>query len=385
MIFYASLAVLPLALWLWWPLLARERRAAFWWAFLPTIALGALPAALIWAMRRTALDYVVIAHLQVASGWILAALLIACLLAFARDVWGLLLKLAGGAMSARSREAFTVLGVAASLLVAGLGVMQALRIPQVHEQDIVIPNLPAEFDGLRVAVLADIHASPVNNARYVQGIVDRVLAARPDLIVLPGDMADGDAATQAVNLAPLSMLKAPYGVYSAPGNHEYYSGYDAWARVYRGLGLRYLENQTERVKIKGRTLAISGIGDPAYGRLSQQNADPAVPEGPPPDMDAVARQARDADFHLLLAHQPKLARENAAHGVGLQISGHTHGGHILGLDRYIVAPVNNGYVRGVYDVERMKLFVSNGAGLWAGFAVRLGVPPRIDVLVWRKG
>ena len=237
---------------------------------------------------------------------------------------------------------------------------------------------------LRVAVIADIHASPVNNAKYVQGIVDRTMAVKPDLIVLPGDMVDGDVATEAANIAPLSQLRAKYGVYSAPGNHEYYSGYNAWARVYRGLNLNYLENQTQRVKIKGRTLAISGVGDPAYGRLSNQNADPAVAEGLPPDIEAVAKQAKGADFHLLLAHQPKLAKQNAGYGVGLQISGHTHGGHIVGMDRWLVAPVNDGYVRGAYDVQRMKLFVSNGAGLWAGFAVRIGVPPRIDVLVLRR-
>ena len=289
-----------------------------------------------------------------------------------------------GVFTSRSRQAFTGFSVVLALLVAGFGVTQALTIPQVREQEIAIANLPAEFDGLRIAVIADIHASPINDSHYVQGIVNRTLAANPDLIVLPGDMIDGDVKTEAKNIAPLSQLKAKYGVFSAPGNHEYYSGYDAWAQVYRALHLNYLENQTQRVKIKGRTLAVSGIGDPAYGRLSQQNADPRVPEGLPPDIEAVAKQAKGADFHLLLAHQPKLARDNAAQGVGLQISGHTHGGHILGMDRWLVAPVNNGFVRGAYDVDRMKLFVSSGAGLWAGFAVRLGVPSAIDLLVLRR-
>ncbi|MGB6095740.1 MAG: hypothetical protein WBF95_05505 [Comamonas thiooxydans] len=66
--------------------------------------------------------------------------------------------------------------------------------------------------------------------------------------------------------------------------------------------------------------------------------------------------------------------------MNLQISGHTHGGLILGMDRWLVAPVNNGFVRGEYDVGNMKLLVSSGAGLWAGFAVRLGVAPRIELL-----
>ena len=380
MIFYASIVVLPLALWLWWPLLALEgRRRAFALAFLVTALLGALPAALIWAMRTEALSYATVAPLQVVSGWILAALVLAFLLAVVRDVLGLALRI-----EARTRVIWTFFGVLAALLVSGFGVTQAIKQPEVHEQEVVLPRLPAELDGLRVAVIADIHASPVNNAKYVQGIVNRTLAAQPDLIVLPGDMVDGDVTTQAGNIAPLSQLKARYGVFSAPGNHEYYSGYEAWARVYRGLNLNYLENRTQRVKIKGRVIAVSGLGDPAYGRLSQQNADPLRPEGVPPDIESVAAQAKGADLHVLLAHQPKLARDNAAHGVDLQISGHTHGGHIVGMDRWLVAPVNNGYVRGLYDVDRMKLFVSSGAGLWAGFAVRLGVPSHIDVLVLRK-
>jgi len=133
-------------------------------------------------------------------------------------------------------------------------------------------------------------------------------------------------------------------------------------------------------------LALSGIGDPVYGRTSHNNANPAVPEGVPPDVAAVAAQARagNADFHLLLAHQPKFARDYARHGIGLQLAGHTHGGHIRGFDRWVVAPFNNGFVRGLYEVGAMRLFVSNGAGLWSGFAVRLGVPARIDVLTLRR-
>lgn len=384
MIFYASLLVVPIALWLWWPLLSERRFKAFWLASGVTALLAASPVALILAMRQTSLDYFTIAHLQVAGGWILASLVLAFLFALVREVVGLLRWLLGRPMGAAARVHWTIISVAGALLIAGVGVSQALIQSQVHEQDVTLQGLPAEFDGLRVAVIADIHASPVANARHVQGIVHKTLAANPDLIVLPGDMVDGDAATQAANLAPLSQLKARYGVFAAPGNHEYYSGYQTWAKVFRGVGLHYLENQTQRIRINGRTLAVSGVGDPAYGRLSQQNVDPLVPEGLPPDIEAVARQAQGADFHVLLAHQPKLARDNAAHGVGLQISGHTHGGHILGMDRWLVAPVNNGFVRGEYDVERMKLFVSNGAGQWAGFAVRLGVPSRIEILVLRK-
>lgn len=384
MIFYSLILVPIIALWLWWPL-HRPARRAFWWALTATMVLGALPALLILAMRQTTLSYHVIAHLQVASGWVLSAIVLSILLALLRDAaWLLTWKAKWRSLASALRQPLcTVAGVSLSLLVSAYGVVQALKVPEVRTQEITLPRLPAELDGLRVAVVSDIHASPINNARYVQGLVERTQTARPDLVVLPGDMVDGDVATQAANIAPLAQLQAPMGVWLAPGNHEYYSGYNAWAHEFRKLGLRYLENQTVLLPIRGRTLAVSGLGDPAYGRLSNQNSDPAVAEGLPPDIAAVQRQAQGADVHLLLAHQPKPAREYAQHDVDLQIAGHTHGGHIRGLDQWLVAPANNGFVRGLYEVGAMRLFVSSGAGLWAGFAVRLGVPSAIDLLILR--
>ncbi|WP_370682073.1 metallophosphoesterase [Comamonas sp. GB3 AK4-5] len=379
-VFWAAVAVPLLALWLWYPLRAVHGRV-FYGALGTTTLLGLSTALMLWIVRNTTLSYDVIAPLQVVSGWLLASLLLAWLLAVLRDlVW-----LLAGRHARHWRKTWpSVAAAALGLLVAGYGTLQGLKVPQLREQTLSLPQLPAALDGLRVAVLADMHASPVNNAAYVQALVERTLAAQPDLIVLPGDLVDGDAPTQAVHLAPLRQLQAPHGVWAAPGNHEYYGGYDAWARVLRQSPLHYLENQSRVVDIRGQRVAISGVGDPAYGRLSPQNSDPLVPEGLPPDIEAVAQQAQGADFHLLLAHQPKLARSNAQHGVDLQISGHTHGGHIVGLDRWLVAPFNDGFVRGRYDLGPMTLFVSSGAGLWAGFALRLGVPSSIDLLVLRS-
>lgn len=383
MIFYSLILVPIIALWLWWPL-HRPARRTFWWALTATMVLGALPALLILAMRQTTLSYQVIAHLQVGSGLVLSAIVLSILLALLRDLAWLLSWKAGWRRLAQGlrQPLWTVAGAALALLVSAYGVLQALKVPEVRTQEITLPRLPAELDGLRVAVIADIHASPVNNARYVQALVDRTQAARPDLIVLPGDMVDGDVATSRPHVAPLAGLSARYGVWAAPGNHEYYSGYNAWMTEFRRLGLNLLENRTQLLSIKGSKLALSGIGDPVFGRTSPNNANPEQAEGIPPDVDAVAAQARKAGaaFHILLAHQPKFARDNADKGVNLQISGHTHGGLILGMDRWLVAPVNNGFVRGEYDIGNMKLLVSSGAGLWAGFAVRLGVAPRIELL-----
>ena len=383
MVSTAALFVPLLAFWLWWPC-ASLSRITRWLLIFVTAALGVFPALLLKAAQTGALAYTSIAHLQVPGGWVLAVMLMMCVFVLLRDGLWLLAKLSRNSLASRGLHAtsLTVIALLTAGTLSGLGVYSALQAPLVHEQTLSFKQLPPALKGLRIAVLADIHASPVNNAHYVQQIVDRTLTARPDLIVLPGDLVDGDISSGRANIAPLAELRAPLGVWVAPGNHEYYSGYNAWMQEFRRLGLNVLENRMQLLHVRGTKLALSGVGDPVYGRTSVYNANPTVPEGVAPDVEAVANLARNAgaQFHVLLAHQPKFARENAAHGVNLQISGHTHGGQIHGMDRWLVAPVNNGFVRGAYDLGGMKLWVSSGAGLWAGFAIRLGIEPSIDLL-----
>ena len=388
MVFLIALFAPLLGLWLWHPLL-RSHRQVFWWCFGLTTILALAPALLILAMRQNVLPFSLIAHLQLISGGFFAAIGMGLVWAMVRDVlWVILRCTRGPASAARmTTPGWTCAVLGLLVLLNAYGLTQGTQLPQVREHAISLPNLPAKLDGLRIAVLADIHATPVNNAAYVQGLVERTNAAKPDMVVLPGDLIDGDAPSQAGNIAPLAQLQAPLGVWSAPGNHEYYSGYDAWAKVFNSLNLNYLANEARVLEVRGHKLAISGVGDPAYGRLSEQNTDPNVPEGVPPDVQTVAAQAQagGAEIHILLGHQPKMARSYAPYGIDLQIAGHTHGGHIMGMDQWIVAPANDGFVSGLYEVGPMRLFVSNGASLWPGFAVRLGVPSSIDILVLRRG
>ena len=372
---------LLLAFWLWWLVDGLSRGSRRWHVGLSLLFGLLLPAqGVIWRMH--VLDDAGTAWLQLLFGWMLLSLLLVLLLVLLRDVLWLPARLLR-AQALRGWLHGSGLNhglVAVALALSTLGVFNGLKPPQVHERELVLQGLPAELDGLRVAVLADIHASGVKGAWRTRRIVDDVLAAKPDLIVLPGDMVDGQVASNAVNVDALAELHAPHGVWLAPGNHEYYSNYGAWMAHFRQLGLGVLENQTVKLPINGRVLAVSGIGDLAY----YQRGD-LVHGGIAPDLPSVVRQATGSDFHILLAHQPKQARASAASGaVNLQLSGHTHGGHILGMDRWVVAPGNDGYVRGDYALGSMTLFVSAGAGQWDGFSARLGVPSSIDILVLRR-
>jgi len=85
---------------------------------------------------------------------------------------------------------------------------------------------------------------------------------------------------------------------------------------------------------------------------------------------------------VLMSHRPEGALDNAKAGVDLQLSGHTHGGMIAGLN-HLGKFANQGYVSGMYDVGGMRLYVSNGTALWMGFPIRLGVPAEITEFTLR--
>jgi predicted MPP superfamily phosphohydrolase len=132
------------------------------------------------------------------------------------------------------------------------------------------------------------------------------------------------------------------------------------------LGMRPLANSHVVLERGGTKLVLAGVADFSALRVGL----------PGPDLKAALVDApRDIPI-ILLDHQPRKARSAAAMGVDLQLSGHTHGGMIAGLDR-LIAPANEGFVSGLYDVEGMPLYVNNGPALWPGFAVRLGKPSEL--------
>ena len=382
MTLFVSLILPVLAFWMWWPVTPLSPRGRRWRIAL-TLALAVTGIGLATLWRLDVFDYAVEAWIQLVFGWVLVMFVLLLAFLLLRELGWLLSRLAPRTSSMARLwhgAGFNQGGAALIVLLASLGIWNGLKPPQVHERALVVPNLPKELDGLRVVVLADLHISPVKRTWRTQRIVDATLAVHPDLIVLPGDMSDGGLDDSARFAAPLAQLKAPHGVWLAPGNHEYYYDYSAWMGHFRQMGLGVLENQTVKLHINGRTLAVSGIGD-----LAALKPRPYMHGGLAPDLPAVVAAAKGSDTHILLAHQPKQARGAADTGaIDLQISGHTHGGHLLGFDRWVVAPFNDGYVRGEYKVKDMTLFVSAGAGQWDGFTARLGVPSSIDVLVLRS-
>ena len=265
---------------------------------------------------------------------------------------------------------YGIAGVAAVL--AGIGVVNATRVPPVKDVEVAIRGLPPQFDGYRVLQLTDLHISRLFPAAWARRTVERANAAGADLIVVTGDFIDGSVAMRREDVEPLRELRAPDGVYAIPGNHEYFFSYRDWMRHLTELGICMLPNSHTVLRRGQARLTLAGVTD-----LSARSAGEAGP-----DLDAALRGAPAGVPVLLLDHQPREARRAAAHGVALQLSGHTHGGMIVGLDR-LVAPANNGFVSGRYAIDDMTLYVSNGTALWPGFAIRLGRPSELTRIVLR--
>jgi len=277
------------------------------------------------------------------------------------------------AVAALRRPLLRPASAALALLLAAYGTWQALVVPQVRQVDVAIAGLPHAFDGYRVLQLTDIHASRLLTGAWVAQVVAAGNALHPDLVVITGDLVDGTPTARADDVRPLADLRAPDGVIAITGNHEYYSQYHAWMLAFRAMGLQVLENQHLQVRRAGAALTIAGVTDPVAERYSL----------PLPNLDAALDGADPQAPVILLDHRPTAARENATRNVALQLSGHTHGGHIVGMDQ-LVKRANGGFVSGLYAVDGMHLYVSNGAGLWPGFASRIGVPSEITLITLRR-
>ena len=257
-------------------------------------------------------------------------------------------------------------GIAGGL--AAIGVANAIRVPPVRDVTVTISGLSPLFDGYRLLQLTDMHISRLFPASWAASVVERANATGADMIVVTGDFIDGSVAMRCADVAPLARLHAPDGVLAIPGNHEYFFDYDDWMHHLSELGFHMLLNRHVVITREGAELVCAGVTDrsaPGHGQAG-------------PDLVAALAGSPAGAPVVLLDHQPGDAHTASKLGVAFQLSGHTHGGMIFGLDR-LVARGNSGFVSGRYDLGGMTLYVSNGTGLWPGFALRLGRPSEITL------
>lgn len=245
------------------------------------------------------------------------------------------------------------------------------------------PLLPAAFEGLRIVQLSDLHVGPHTPRGHLARIAAAVRDARPDVIVLTGDLVDDYARDVEAFHEGLGAMRAPHGVFAIPGNHDVYAG---WAEVRRGMeaeGIAVLVNDAVPLERNGERIALLGTGDPAGAHWHRRGGDAAAPDVA--RAVAVARQQVGNGYVLALAHNPVLWPSLAQRGVALTLSGHTHWGQfaIPGL-RWSLASPFLAHAMGDHVDGDSVLYIHPGTNYW-GLPFRLGTPPEVAVVTLRRG
>jgi predicted MPP superfamily phosphohydrolase len=271
-----------------------------------------------------------------------------------------------------SAVAVPALGLVATLW----GFLNARRTAAVVRVDVPIQGLPAALQGFTVAQISDVHVGPTIRRGYLRRIVRVVNSLKADMVAITGDLVDGRVPELAEHVAPLAELSSRHGTYFVTGNHEYYSGANAWIGELRRLGVHVLLNEHVVLQHAGGKAAgesapvvVAGVTD-----FSAHQFDPSHRSDPEA---ALAGAPTEAGVRMLLAHQPRSAPAAAEAGFQLQLSGHTHGGQFFPWNFFV--RLQQPFTAGLHRLKDLWVYTSRGTGYW-GPPKRFGAPSEITRL-----
>jgi predicted MPP superfamily phosphohydrolase len=273
-------------------------------------------------------------------------------------------------LDAERNRALAVLGFASATMLIGMA--SALRVPAVRRVEVDLPDLPQALDGYRIVQISDVHIGSILRRGFARRLVERCNALQADALAITGDLVDGRVHHLADEVAPLSELRARDGVFFVTGNHDHYSGADAWSEHLASLGIVPLRNRQHRIERGGSALLLAGVDDLSSRRARTSRGGF--------DLDAALAGWDGVEPLVLLAHDPRTFDLARHRGVHLQLSGHTHDGQLWPF-RYMVR-LQTRWLAGLYHVGRSALYVSRGTGFW-GPPMRILAPAEITELVLR--
>jgi uncharacterized protein len=251
--------------------------------------------------------------------------------------------------------------VVAAGALAVLSAFQAMRPPVVRDYEVALAGLPPERDGTLLVAVSDLHLGNLLGRRWLLHLTERLNAMKPDLLVIVGDLVDGNVGRVEPLRQVLQKLQAPLGVWAVTGNHEYYAGLERSVRLFQEAGFHVLRDENAAV---APGLVLAGVDD-----LTAREQ-----FGMPDQAMEKALANRPAGAVLLLSHSPSQAQRAAAAGAGLMLSGHTHDGQLWPFN-YLVA-LRYPLLAGRYQVDGMSVLVCRGTGTW-GPRMRLWRPSEI--------
>jgi uncharacterized protein len=284
--------------------------------------------------------------------------------------------------------------IAGALPLAGLsyGIINGVYDYQVRRRTLYLPNLPKAFDGIKLAQLSDIHSGSFYNKKAVTGGVDMLLAEKPDFIFFTGDLVNSVSSEMREYQDIFAKVKAPLGVYSSLGNHDY-GDYKDWPTAaakqknfqdllttHKNMGWDLLRNENRRLKVDGEEIGILGVENwgalsrfPKYGKL-----------------DLATKNTDDLPVKLLLSHDPSHWQAQVLPHypqIDVMFSGHTHGMQFgVQTEHFQWSPIQFVYKEwaGLYHQGAQQLYVNVGYG-FLGYPGRVGILPEITVFELKSG
>ena len=270
------------------------------------------------------------------------------------------------------------------------GVISGAHDYRVRKVTLKLPNLPTSFDGIRIGQLSDIHSGSFWNKTAVKGGVEMLMGEKPDLVFFTGDLVNNESAEVKDYIPIFEKIKAPLGVFSITGNHDY-GDYHAWQSkeakrknfahlidAHKLLGYDLLMNEHRMIELGGDKLAIIGIENWGAGRFSKYGK-----------LDQAYSGTNEAATKILLSHDPTswdaIVRPNHK-DIDLTLSGHTHGFQ-FGVEIANVkwSPCQYVYKQwaGLYQEDHQYLYVNRGFG-YLGYPGRIGMPPELTIFELKR-
>lgn len=282
--------------------------------------------------------------------------------------------------------------VAASLPFGAMayGIISGAHDYRIRRVTVKLPDLPKSFDGLRIGQLSDIHSGSFYNKTAVTGGIEMMMAQKPDLIFFTGDLVNNKAEEVKEYFDVFSKLKAPLGVFSVTGNHDYgdYSQWDTanakrknfsdFMAAHKLMGYNLLMNDHRFIQQGADKIAIIGIENWGAGRFSKYGK-----------LDKAHAGTEEAAVKLLLSHDPShWDAQVRPHypDIDIAFAGHTHGfqfGVEIGGIKWSPSQYIYKQWAGLYKEGRQHLYVNRGFG-FLGYPGRVGMPPELTIMELKR-
>ncbi|MBN8548353.1 MAG: metallophosphoesterase [Deltaproteobacteria bacterium] len=266
------------------------------------------------------------------------------------------------------RQFLTALTVAAPPLITivsakyALSQLQELRVRSIQ---VPVPNLPSDLEGLRIALVSDMHVGTYTHGPALKRISEETSKLNADFVLLPGDLINTTLTDLSAAIEAVGDMQSKQGVFLSLGNHDLIdNGSEFISRVRARLPL--LIDETKVLNIRGQPVELLGL--PWHTRSDAMEA----------SVKSLSAKANPDAFPILLAHHPHAFDSAARAGIPLTVSGHTHGGQLMINEAIGAGPLLFRYWSGLYrkpENDNAALVVSNGAGHW--FPLRTSAPAEI--------